>query len=80
MATDTITVDCLAYLGTQSHDRHNIWASEAHEAHIMRWQTGTHAGMRASRWVQAGAGVGVYVHVYTEIHRLGKLSVNHRNN
>jgi len=80
MATDTITVDCLAYLGTQLHDRHNIWASEAYEAHIMRQQTGTHAGMRASQGGRAGAMPGVAVRIYTEIHRLGKLTVNHKNN
>ena len=29
---------------------------------------------------RAGGRVGVYVYVYTETHRLGKLSVNHKSN
>jgi len=46
----------------------------------MRQQTGTHAGMRASQGGRAGAMPGVAVRIYTEIHRLGKLIVNHKNN
>lgn len=32
------------------------------------------------QWVTAGAGGGYPVRIYTQIHRSGKLSVNHKGN
>jgi hypothetical protein len=80
MATDTITVDCLAYLGTQHMTHTSCCASHTHHAHIMRTHRHTRAHMTHEATGEAGAGVGVCVYVYTETHRLGILTVNHRSN
>ena len=80
MATDTITVTSLAYLGTQHMTHTSCCASRTHHAHIMRTHRHTHAHMTHETTRGAGAGVGVCVYVYTETHRLGILTVNHRSN
>jgi len=51
-----------------------------HDAHNVRPHTPTHTHMRTHVRVRAGAMRGYVDTVYTEIHRLGKFSVNHSSN
>ena len=80
MATDTITVDCLTHIGTQRMTHTTYCASRTHHAHIMRTHRHICAHMTHEAMGRAGAGVGVYVHIYIQTHRLGISTVNHRSN